>query len=621
MAGLAVVTMALGLAGLSEGDRVAAPAAVELAVRVVHEVSGAPLERAFVNLRQDGDGGEVRMAEVADAEGRVRLRGLAPDRPCEIQARHPACVGRVVEWRPGASRELEIRLAPLGVVRGKVVESFEGELALASVQLVRDTGERLAGSFDADGRFEYEGVPFDVPLRLSAHALAGAKCESVFTLSSDRPEHVQDLHLEAAGEVRVTLLTTDGTRHPEAWISVAPLERSGTYRDGLDPIGLHDPHTGEEVFRLAEPGRYAVVYHCRDWRSEPVHVDVARGGRARVEVGPVPPERTVRGLLLNALGDPLPQHAIVVDAGSRWQTDASGRFELLLVGEGPFDLDVQPVLPASGVATFLRGVELEDLEVVLQLPVPATVRWSVMPPWSVPRLSWTARGSDAFAEGDVRGSEGSFEVALGLFGAPLSFRLGHIDEPALLQVDDLVLGCGDVLDLGEIDLRERDVAGVVLRPDGRPLPDVRVQGVRGGWPGPWDTTSGSHGRFVLEGVPVATGVSLRASAGAELRSQDVPISAGTGETIVRLRRLPRVEGRVVSRSGALLGRALVAARRELGGYPHRVRVHTSPEGAFSLVLEPDRYELETRPFGGELVPGPAVEVGWDEALEIVLEVP
>jgi protocatechuate 3,4-dioxygenase beta subunit len=127
-----------GFAGGGDEERlVRLDAGVELRGRVL-SVSGTPVEGADVRIRVPGVSGRVEATSAAD--GRFTLRPLQPtsDGLLTVRAAGFAVLGRQPVAAGDGARELELRLDPGSVIRGRVVDGSGAPVEGAPVEIFGD---------------------------------------------------------------------------------------------------------------------------------------------------------------------------------------------------------------------------------------------------------------------------------------------------------------------------------------------------------------------------------------------------------------------------------------------------------------------------------------------------
>jgi protocatechuate 3,4-dioxygenase beta subunit len=157
------VAAALGLAQTQPPKADDKPASVEGEVR--NSVSGMPIERAHVSLRQYNNGGFDKYGALTNAEGKFRITGIPAaesygvtlDRvgyvePLEV-ARNP------VTLKPGERKDnLRLTLVPVGTISGRVLDAEGQPVAALSVQAEQGGREQRSGMTDDRGQYRIGGL-------------------------------------------------------------------------------------------------------------------------------------------------------------------------------------------------------------------------------------------------------------------------------------------------------------------------------------------------------------------------------------------------------------------------------------------------------------------------------
>jgi protocatechuate 3,4-dioxygenase beta subunit len=242
-------------------------------------IAGSALQANFA-FDVTGDDGRFRFAKLTAGEYRVTAGGQTYSEGAQARARWSAATEAGLQLAANEAREdVVLVVGEPRSVSGEVVDGDGRPLADAAVHAWTETGgfvhEIALVHTDAEGRFEYEGLPSgDVRFRAYTGEFASA-------------------HLVPAvdGRVRIETLASGSLVVEHVCPSGGVL--SLLDEDGVELAGLRDLRklarvegqlwfAGRQVFEGLAPGRYTVALRAVDGRVETKHVQVARGEQRRV---------------------------------------------------------------------------------------------------------------------------------------------------------------------------------------------------------------------------------------------------------------------------------------------------------------------------------------------------
>lgn len=368
--------VAAGAAGTrSEGLVVQLRVGATLEGKVLTQ-AGTPLEGASVRWAQTQGRNEWRARMelerakpvTTDAEGRFRVDHVEPGN-VTVQASHPTHLTqtlRDVAVTEGAPKALDVRLAPGGVLEGRVLGPDDKPRSGATVRLAyqRNPGERDDDPLtvesrqlttDAEGRFRAENLAVG---RFEARAEASGAAPSEAVLARTGGDAVV---LRLAAPLRIAgVVRVQGA--PAAGIEVevrraARTDASGNPSGGGEEVAsVETDATGRFVAEDLPPGTYDLAVASGGWESGrgtnaigKTVAGVAAGNEA-VAVD-LEPGLVIAGTLTLADGTPAPEgwiHVRQVDkdgrsvAGgvSKGRGFEDGAFEIGGLPAGSYDVDV-----------------------------------------------------------------------------------------------------------------------------------------------------------------------------------------------------------------------------------------------------------------------------------------
>lgn len=487
------------VAGSDNGDNLMLARGASVVGRVVAAGSGLPIPGATIDARDGGTVGttsrwgrrESYGSVTSDAHGMFATTPLPFAEIVTVTVRARGFQAQGVAMRldsiDAARTPLEFRLDPGGIVRG-VVTTPTGEPATEAEVFARPAswaGQRAdprEWSSDewgrerssprskpgADGRFEIDGLPFDVPICVTAldpkFARSTDRCDVV--LSNRSPIAILNIGLRRASTLELTLLGPDD--HPLTWalIRVAGMDKGATPdRAGVVRLEKLDP--GETSLEVQEVG----FVSFRD------SIVLDEGGTL-VRTIRLSRGLTISGVVIASDGSPVEGasiHASRIGVGSSGFSARSahdGTFRLNGLEDAAHDVvaskdgfeqstTLSIATPAVGVKlTLARLVVVRARLVVPTQPAPEEVsvgerrdgyeHYAYPIPWNGGLVQWSV----------VPGSWQLFAYVPGL--APL-MREVTVVGPAAVDLGDLVFEEGVTL------------LGKVVDPAGMPVQDALVR--------------------------------------------------------------------------------------------------------------------------------------------------
>lgn len=538
-------------------------------------------------------GGHYRMTEVPPGAGRVQVAAPGWYQP------HPGR-DRYVMSGSAPRQRVDVTLARGVPVAGRVVDASGHPVAGATVTVAgrpitgwwpRDPAGRTATS-DAAGRFTLAGLPPGVRWSLTARAEDALSLPVVVAVRPEARE-VADVEIVVrpcaaiAGRVTcqgraVTETLRVQARARGGAYGVTPLRADGSYRiPGLRPGTYEVAVVNGGLATLSSPRSVRV-----DWGDAPEDVDLE-----------MPPRGVVAGVVVDTRGEPVPGVTLRLEVPA-WgatssgdvRTDAQGRFLL-------------PDVPdtGEGYALWLEGRRLPgthragetDLRLVHEPPAEVRFQGTVLLPDGTPAAKGPVVISERAPDGSARDHQ--TPIADGAFA--LSFRPRASGSTFRAEVREVFDGRGGFVDVRPAvlqDVRPGEplvvrlqaglaIQGVVVDPDGAPVPDVPVALWPAGDPvwfhrknmatradGSFHFGALQEGDYEIQALhPPAPWVAPAA----------VSLHAGDHEVRVTLRRGGAVRGRVLDPDGAPVPDAVLTWRPATGP---AVTARSDPAGTFEL---------------------------------------
>lgn len=584
-------------------------------VRIEGRVTGAagrPLAGAGAWLTEEGraQAGTLRKREPdarTDGAGRFAIADLARGRRVNVLV---AYEGYVPSWVAGVeaptSRPLAVVLERASRVRGRVEDASGEPVPGASVRLrpappppgtvgveVRRSENTADVEAGPDGSFAFaEVAPGAVTLEASAEGFV--------------PPEPVELQVPADGQVQEVRLVLGRGAVVGGWITNAGGEPVAGAQVRIGEIRSESDAEGR--YRLAgiPPGSAALALSHPAYKPKGQLVDVQPGeNRADVML-----ERgaTVSGRVVDEAGAPRPGAEVRLRnrgerglLGYRTSSGADGRFEVLAVADGSFDLEAE----AGGFAPALHpnvvevaGRDVGGLEVVLRRGATLSGRILGLDPGQIAAVEVTAEREGRQARPGTLDHKGRYEIAALEAGdwhlrARLAGGRREADAWVAIAADDreverdLKLGGGLALD-GRVRLEDRPLPG--SRVSLRGLDVTVARGVTADHQGTFRFEDLEPGRYRVEVTHPE-----------RMLSQSEDLDLATDREIVIEIATAALSGTVVDAgSGEAVPEALVYLQRLLGGAEPGplTTVGTNAAGSFvTASLAPGRYRLTVRADG------------------------
>lgn len=592
------------------------PPAVTYTGRVVDHATGKPIAGARVWPEED----PANFA-VADAAGVYRL-AWTPGTPVTLLARAEGYFLVEYSFRPEAPRKPAagpqagpaLALWPARGLTGTVVRPDGRPLPGAEVRVFGenpDDVEEIGRSrTSTEGRFRLNVVEDgDYEVLAFAPGLAAAS-ESV-TLYP-RAAGVSGIRL-VVGPGRVASgRVVDERGRPVAGARVE-LARSqdGDLRPGgpLVDDGLYQDETGED-------GRFEIRGLPEGWfdllASRPQFLPSWLYGLeisgARADLGTVTLREgaTLTGWIVGLNREPLAGAKVRLGSGEETVSGADGRFEIAQVDPGK-ELEIEACRP-DRLSVSYESAKLPDEPVEIVLPPAVRLTGRVVDPDGKPAAEASvATSSDsnpnpflgpsspcpAVGRGEATtDAEGRF-VLESLLGGTIQV---WATQPGYLGSDFETV---EVPDGGEAEVptlqlaRGATVTGRVLREDGSPAPAAQVLAAgEGDYSFSFSRWADGDGRYRIEGVPPGRQTITARHDTLGAGSREVELTVG-GENQVDITLGPEesrlARGRVVDPDGEPVAGALVKNGQNTA--------YTGPDGAFSIPVDENGYELVARKDG------------------------
>lgn len=357
-----------------------------LIVKVLDLVRNAPLSGAVVTLH---DASGVLVEVICDGQGFASLPWEAAGGPFSVRASAPGY--SAVSWAdlphpPSADQELELMLAPAGVLRARVQDengrtlsgcrvtsSLVGEtLSPFSSSEVRVTAARWDAPAEESGLYVFSSLPCEAILALVATTEEGLEGRALAKISA--PPGVAEATITVARVEGMGIWTFDEGGAPLAGVTIGMDKEAigATDEIGHLTLPLQESRRGRELW--AFKAGYALVW--QGWAPE-LRGMVYRLTREQSISGIVidsggRPQRLVRVTpLLGEPGEPRDVRQrrgelLLQKSGARpTGTDASGAFTLASLGAGWIDLHVRP---PKGSPFEVRDIPVGTPDLVVRLP-------------------------------------------------------------------------------------------------------------------------------------------------------------------------------------------------------------------------------------------------------------
>jgi protocatechuate 3,4-dioxygenase beta subunit len=415
-----------------------------MVVHVVDE-TGAPIAGATLS--------DPRHRVVTGADGSATIRGLA-DRPLgtaeAIDVRAP---GRGLATIPWPRSEATVRLDRGAAMTGIVVDPSGAPVGDAEVvvQTAKSFGRDRTRT-DAAGRFRFDALAAGPAYLHASSSRFGDSPELRIDLDGTHETTAGTLRLALAPEV--TIVVRDPSGRPAAGAELVMVSEARTTVRIADDRGVLAWHSA--------PGPIE-VYARRDDLASPVSQIIVRDRELHTELA-LAASSTIAGIVVDRHGTPIanahvmiPEHEIDPVA-----TDAAGRFELVAVPPGAYD-----VLAAGGsvkVPTGTRDARIAKVEpgrIIARVSLdgrPVPFQYSVSPDIhpSTPR--------DGPADGNLVIDLHAGTWKLVMFGRDFARK----------TVTHIAVRSGETTNLGELELGPGITITRRVTANGRPVAGAKV---------------------------------------------------------------------------------------------------------------------------------------------------
>lgn len=574
----------------------------------VADTAGRPLAGAGAWLTEEGraQAGTLRQREPdvkTDEAGRFALADLPPGRRVNVLV---AREGYVPSWVAGVeaptARPLAVVLEPASRLRGRVEDASGEPVPEANVRLrpappppgtvglvprrSENTADVQAGG---DGTFLFaEVAPGAVTLEASAEGLV--------------PSDPVEVRVPPGGEVQDVVLVLGRGADVGGWITAGG-EPVGGARVRIDLVQAESDAEGRYRLAGVPPGSKTLVLSHPAYKGRTQQVDV-QPGENRVDLM-LERGATVSGRVVDESGAPrlgaeltLKNRSERGPRGYRASSGPGGRFEILAVADGSFDLEAKAegFAPAVHPAVVeVAGRDVGGLEVVLERGATLSGRILGLEPGQLAavevtaeRAGWSPRSATVDHTGryEIAALEaGDWHLRARLFGGRREADAWVAIAPGDREVErDLKLGGGLALD------------GLVLIED-RPLPQTRVS-LRGlDVTAERGVTTDHQGAFRFEDLePGRYRVEVTHAERMLSQSEDLELAADR-EIVIEIATAVLAGTVVDAGSGEGIAEALVYLQRLLGGTEPGplTTVGTNAAGSFvTASLAHGRYRLTVR---------------------------
>ena len=339
--GFGTVVLPMAPVGRMHRDFVLAPESV-VTGRVL--LDGAPATDARVAISLTGPEASIlpergiSISALTDSDGTFRLGGLAAGEYTLRASRESAVATPVsVDLEPAETRNIELQMAPTGVLRGRVV--YQGR-PVAGVSL--EAGDEIAVSQD-DGSFVLARVPVgDVELETTPYRRTSGP---IHIVAGDR--NTADIVVEPLGTIRGTVRRR-GVPVPYARVDIAGPSSAGLTTDALGRYEAKGLEPGKYGFYCDDRRRGAMLFEDRTFElglaeTREHDIDLAWGG-------------TITGHVVDGSGAPVVGAVVwfVGEMASSCSTDTAGAFACGALRGGKYTASV---FPGSGAWNELRFLE------------------------------------------------------------------------------------------------------------------------------------------------------------------------------------------------------------------------------------------------------------------------
>lgn len=574
----------------------------------VADTAGRPLAGAGAWLTEGGraQAGTLRQREPdvkTDEAGRFAVADLTRGRIVNVLV---AREGYVPSWVAGVeaptTRPLAVVLEPASRLRGRVEDASGEPVPEANVRLrpappppgtvglvprrSENTADVQAGD---DGTFLFaEVAPGAVTLEASAEGLV--------------PSDPVEVRVLPNGEIQDVVLVLGRGADVGGWITAGGEPVAGA-RVRIDLVQAESDAEGRYRLAGVPPGAKTLVLSHPAYKERAQQVDV-QPGENRVDLT-LERGATVSGRVVDESGAPrLGAELMLKNRGERGprgyraSSGPGGRFEILAVSDGSFDLEARAegFAPAVHPAVVeVAGRDVGGLEVVLGRGATLSGRLLGLEPGQLAavevtaeRAGWPSRSATVDHAGryEIAALEaGDWHLRARLFGGRREADAWVAIAPGDREVErDLKLGDGLALD------------GLVLIED-RPLPQTRVS-LRGlDVTAERGVTTDHQGAFRFEDLePGRYRVEVTHAERMLSQSEDLELAADR-EIVIEIATAALAGTVVDAGSGEGVAEALVYLQRLLGGTEPGplTTVGTNAAGSFvTASLAPGRYRLTVR---------------------------
>ncbi len=610
---------------------------------VLDAATRAPIADARVRaMWVDEPWSAADIERVTGADGRFVLGGIDEGQPLEIAAVRDGFGTVVVEHTPTSDRsvDLEILLGKGVDVVGTVRDAAGNALVGADVFVApvgatpptrtprhdaeRTMFRRTRTIADGTGSYAIRGVAAPASFFVYArHEDVGEGRSGLVAAPDSGVRHSVDVTVAVLGKIVVTLADAEEKTAIPGHL----------WRASLDiDWGHHRPdqefdQEGEEVrgwFRDVVPGIHVIYADAsRYLEPAPVSVEVEAGQTVAVDV-PVEIGGVVTGRVIDETGHPLSVYVTFdatykgVEQYPNARSGDDGRFVLR---------GIPPVV--GTLRAFQNGVgEKEWAGVTPQGDLGDLVIGK--PTGLVLTLPAEARASDVsfgvlgrFSAGGRPDEDGRITIDVGRPNQAATVFV-RVDGRPPLVIRDLVLGEGELRDLGEISFPEpHPVAGRVLSADDGPVEYALVRTVE--WWGE-ETRTDALGRFRLEVLPPGRSVLWVEHETGVVSFHPIDVVADMDSVDVHLPAPGTLRCTLVDDEGVALASAPVnlfpLLDTDAPDWSRRRIVRTDGRGVLECQLTPGVYGLEPHASTGREVVGdpPSIEIDARNTTEITVEI-
>ncbi|MBX7080679.1 MAG: carboxypeptidase regulatory-like domain-containing protein [Nannocystaceae bacterium] len=551
-------------------------------VGIVSDVFGGPIEGALViashpDSTDQLDSVDPRVVPVhatTDADGRFEVSVASG--PYVVRASALGYARGITSTLvPGPT--VQLALAPEGAISGIVVDAAGAPVPGARIHVRSWHGshavDRAVGVADDAGRFRIAGLG---PGRYRPSAAFDERvgmAERSYAI--DIGESVDDVRIElidAASLTATVLASADESPCPGGQVVIADPSRDESIRAAIGDGGV-------AVFEGVLPGTYDVAVRCDDHASTAVPRQLVVAPGPNDVVWHVDGGNTLRGRVLDHLGEPTVAFVAVLAAdgggdGVFRPTKAGddGAFVIPGVPAGPHT--VRAELDGGQTTSVTVDVGPSTPELELRLGTSTTLRGTIRRGREgAPGLEIraTPTGGDAWHNGMATTDDDGKFVIEGLPPGPHTVAVADRMETELARKEIDIPERGATFDLALPEAAT--IRGVVLD-DGVPLPDVAVAAIDGSKLGHVDARVGAlreasgarsvltdaDGRFTIEGVDATRSYTVLAQRRGGGQASADGVRPGKSVTLV-MQPMGEVTGEVTG--GAVVGLA-VALRRTDG---------------------------------------------------------